>query len=140
MKSPFSKNRPLKNKSINDKILKAKMFRFLLRILGNSLALYAAFWIVPGFIFDGGIKEYLLAGVVLGLINTIIKPVLKLISLPLIILTLGLFTIVINTLILWVVDYIFDFVAFDNILALVWATIVVSFINLIISGLTKKEN
>lgn len=116
------------------------MFRFLLIILGNSLALYVAYWLVPGFIFDGGLKEYIFAGVALGLINLIIKPLIKLISLPIIIITLGFFTVIINALILWIVDYIFDFIAIDNIIALVWATIVVGFVNLIISGLIKKEN
>lgn len=113
------------------------MVRFLVRILGNALALYAASWFVAGFSFNGGMKEYAIAGVVLGLLNLIVKPVLKIISLPVIILTLGLFTIVINALLLWLVDYIFDFITISDIMALVWATIVISVVNMIISGLTK---
>lgn len=113
------------------------MVGFILRILGNSVALYAASWFVAGFSFTGGIKEYAIAGVVLGLLNMLVKPVLKLISMPVIILTLGLFTIVINALLLWVVDYIFDFVTIESIVALVWATIVVWFVNMIVSALTK---
>ena len=113
------------------------MIRFLARILGNTVALYAASWIVAGFSFNGGIKEYIIAGVVLGLLNMIIRPVLKLISMPVIILTLGLFTIVINALLLWLVGYIFDFITISDVMALVWATIVVSIINVIISGITK---
>jgi putative membrane protein len=113
------------------------MFSFLVRILGNSLALYAAYWLVPGFNFSGGIKEFLMAGTILGLLNLTVKPILKLISLPIIILTLGLFTLVINALLLWLVDYIFDFVSISDIVTLVWATIVVVVVNMIISGLTK---
>ena len=114
-----------------------KMVRFITRILGNTLALYAASWLVAGFSFTGGLKEYAIAGIVLGLLNLIVKPVLKIISLPIIILTLGLFTLVINALILWLVDYIFDFIAISDIVALVWATAVVALVNIIISGLTK---
>lgn len=116
------------------------MLGFIIRILGNSVALFAASWLVPGFVFTGGIKEYGLAGLVLGLLNLIVKPVLKMISLPIIILTLGLFTIVINALILWTVDYIFDFVTIPDIMSLVWATIVISIVNMMISGLTKASD
>lgn len=110
---------------------------FIVRILGNSIALYAASLFVAGFIFSGGIKEYAIAGIVLGLLNMIVKPIVKLISFPLIILTLGLFTIVINALLLWLVGYIFEFIAINDMMSLVWATIVISLVNMIISGLTK---
>ncbi|OGM98790.1 MAG: hypothetical protein A2817_00255 [Candidatus Yanofskybacteria bacterium RIFCSPHIGHO2_01_FULL_39_8b] len=113
------------------------MVRFLARILGNSVALYAASWLVAGFSFTGGIKEYAIAGVALGLLNTAVKPILKFISFPVIILTLGLFMIVINALLLWLVDYIFDFILINDIMSLVWATIVITVVNIIISTLTK---
>jgi len=113
------------------------MIRFIVRILGNSLALYVAYLFVPGFLFTGGIKEYAIAGVVLGLLNMLVRPVLKLIAMPIIILTLGLFALVINALILWAVDYIFDFVAFSDLYALAWTTLVVVIVNVIVSGITK---
>lgn len=113
------------------------MVSFVIRILGNSVALYAASWFVAGFVFTGGIKEYAIAGIVLGLLNMLVKPVLKLISMPVIILTLGLFTIVINALLLWVVDYIFDFMTIGDIYALIWATVVIAIVNMMVSGFTK---
>lgn len=113
------------------------MIGFLIRILGNSIALYAAYSFVPGFVITGGIKEYLLAGVLLGLLNKIVKPPIKLISMPLIILTLGLFLVAINALMLWLVDYAFAFVAIESITALVWATIVVAIANGIIAAFSK---
>ena len=113
------------------------MVSFVLRILGNSVALYAASWFVAGFGFSGGIKEYAMAGAVLGLLNMTVKPILKTISLPAIILTLGLFTFVINALLLWIVDYIFDFVTITDIVSLVWATIVVGIVNIIVSAIVK---
>ena len=61
------------------------MIRFIVRILGNSVALFAASYFVAGFSFTGGLKEYAIAGVVLGLLNMTVKPVLKLISMPVII-------------------------------------------------------
>ena len=116
------------------------MIGFLVRILGNSAALYIAYLFVPGFGFDGGVKEFLMAGIILGLLNLTVKPVLKFISFPVIILTLGLFSLVINALLLWLVDYIFDFIAIDGLIALSLATIVITVVNMIISGITKVND
>ena len=113
------------------------MISFIVRILGNSLAIYAATYLVPGFIINGGIKEYLLAGVLLGILNFAIRPILKVISMPLIILTLGLWTIVINALMLWTVDYAFDFVVVQDLTALVWAVIIISIVNIVVSATSK---
>ncbi len=113
------------------------MISFIIRVFGNSLALYAAYYMVPGFVISGGWKEYLLAGAFLGLLNLIVKPSLKMISMPIIILTLGLFTLVINGLLLWTVDYIFDFVSIRDTIALLYAVVVVAVVNFFISTITK---
>ena len=113
------------------------MISFIVRILGNSLALYVAYYFVPGFVISGSWKEYLMAGAFLGLLNLVVRPVLKAISMPLIILTLGLFTLVINGLILWTVDYIFDFMAIRDVTALLYAVVIISIINLFVSAGTK---
>ena len=114
------------------------MISFIIRILGNSLALYTANYLVPGFIVNGSWKEYLLAGIFLGLLNLIVKPVLKAVSMPFIILTLGLFTLVINGLLLWTVDYIFSFVSIKDVATLLYAVIVITIVNLFISITAKN--
>ena len=101
------------------------------------MALYVATLFVQGFGIEGGIKEYLIAGVILGLLNLTVRPVLKLISMPIIILTLGIFSLVINALMLWIVGYAFEFVVIENLYALVWATIIIGLVNAGISLLTK---
>ena len=113
------------------------MIGFTIKILGNSLALYVASLVVAGFTVVGNVKEFLIAGVLLGLLNSTIKPVLKLMAMPIVILSLGLFIIVINALMLWVVDYLFDFIKISDIYTLVWATIVIGIVNLLISGIAK---
>lgn len=116
------------------------MIGFLVRILGNSVAMYAAYYFVPGFVIRGGVKEFVLAGVLLGLLNKIVKPPIKLLTMPLIILTLGLFLVVINALMLWLVDYAFEFVTIENITALVWATIITAFVNGVIAAFSKAAD
>jgi putative membrane protein len=72
----------------------------LVRFALNTLALYAAVWLVPGIRFDGSLGRFLLLGVVFGAVNTLLRPLLTILTCPLVVLTLGLFTLVINALML----------------------------------------
>lgn len=74
--------------------------RFVLRFLLNAAALAATFFIVD-LCWNGGILELLVIAAVFGLVNAIIRPIITILSCPLIILTLGLFVIVINIAMLW---------------------------------------
>jgi len=75
--------------------------RALLQVVLNAVALWLASIVVPGIHYTGGLVWLLLAGLVLGLLNLLVKPVLTFLSLPLIVLTLGLFYLVINGLVLY---------------------------------------
>lgn len=72
---------------------------FILRILINAAALWLAAVFVPG-IRAGGFLSILATALVFGLVNALIRPFLKLVSCPLILLTLGLFTLILNALML----------------------------------------
>jgi putative membrane protein len=71
----------------------------IVRILVNAAALWAAARLIPG-IDAGGIGSVLAIAVVFGVLNALIKPFLKLVSCPVILLTLGLFTLVVNAVML----------------------------------------
>lgn len=79
---------------------------FLVRVVVNGAALWAAAAVLPGFYVLGVSSGwatfglFLLTGLVFGLVNAIVKPLVQLLSLPLYILTLGLFTLVVNALML----------------------------------------
>jgi putative membrane protein len=75
--------------------------RFIVRLLINALALWVAVEIVPGVDYQGEWVKLLLVALVLGLLNAIVRPLLVFLSCPMLILTLGLFTFVINALVLW---------------------------------------
>lgn len=72
----------------------------LISFLGTAASLWVAVWIVDGFEFDGEWWQFLIAAAIVGLANMIVKPILRLLSLPLVLLTLGLFLIIVNALIL----------------------------------------
>jgi putative membrane protein len=76
--------------------------RLVARLLVNAAALWAATRLVAGVTYRGGIGGLLAVALVFGLVNAILRPVVKLLSLPAMLLTLGLFTFVVNALMLWV--------------------------------------
>lgn len=73
------------------------IMRLILKLLVNMGALWTADYLVSGFDLDGTFWAILLVALVFGLINTFIKPILKLLSLPVIMVTFGLFVLIINT-------------------------------------------
>ena len=77
------------------------MIKFFLRWIINAVAVYAAVLIVPGIEYRGDWLGVLWLALIAGLLNAFIRPVLKLLTCPLIVMTLGLFTLVINTFIFW---------------------------------------
>ncbi len=74
----------------------------LIRLIVNAIALYVIAQFLPGFHVDS-FTHAVIAALALGIANAIVRPILFVISLPLEILTLGLFTFVINALVLWLV-------------------------------------
>ena len=85
---------------------------FLLRAAVTGLALWVVTLVVPGINFVGGdttlqrVGIVLVVAVIFGLVNAFIKPIVQLLSIPLYILTLGLFHVVINALMLWITAWI----------------------------------
>jgi putative membrane protein len=75
--------------------------RFLIRFLTNAAALWVATRLVPGVTFSGGWVPFLAVALVLALINATLRPLVKVLTCPLILLTLGAFALVVNGLMLW---------------------------------------
>lgn len=115
------------------------MLRLLIHVLSNALGIWAAVRLVADIHFYGDWKWLILAGAVLGLINFLIKPIVKIISAPLIWITLGLFTIVINVLMLNLAAKIVGALVIDTWIAAFWAVIVISAINFLVSSLIREN-
>jgi putative membrane protein len=79
--------------------------RLVLRILINAAALWVAVRIVPGIAYTGTPLMLLCVAIVFGVVNTIVKPIVTLLSIPAILLTLGLFLLVVNALMLWLTGW-----------------------------------
>lgn len=122
--------------------------RILARLVVNALALAAAIWIVGGITLEGAstsntIVTLVVVAAIFGLINAIIKPVIKLLALPLFILTLGLITVVINGLMLWLTSGIAGLLDIpfhvEGFWSSVWGAIIVSIVSLALNLLLPED-
>ncbi|MFJ5230184.1 phage holin family protein [Kitasatospora sp. NPDC088391] len=94
------------------------MKNFVIKTLINAVAIWIAAWIVTGITLSGDDWQHkaltvVAVALVFGVVNFLIKPLVKLLSLPLFILTLGLFTFVINALMLWLTSWASDKLSLD---------------------------
>jgi len=116
------------------------LIKFILRIIANGLGVFAAVYFLPQYIsFTGSWIDYLIVGVILAIANMIVRPILKIVSAPLILITLGLFLVIINMIILFGVDYFVEQVNINGFMGYFWISIILAIINAIIVGATKKK-
>jgi putative membrane protein len=119
----------------------ARLKDFLKRWAINTVAVLVATHVVKGIHFDqGDWVGLLLATLVLGLLNTFVRPVLLLLSLPLVILSLGLFTIVINAFLLYLVGELFQTFHVDSFGAALLGALIISIISILLNSLTGSGN
>ncbi|MFC1748511.1 phage holin family protein [Pseudomonadota bacterium] len=113
--------------------------KIIIGVILNSIALYIVTWLLPDIIYTGGLRFYILGGAIIGLVNTFVKPIMTLLSLPLVIATVGLFIFVVNAitfaLAMWLVNVI-DIsgvsVTIDEPINYVLASLVFTFVNWIL--------
>ena len=115
------------------------MRKLIIQIIAGVLGLWLAVRFIPGIEFQGPLRVLLLAGAILGLFNFFIKPVLKIITLPLRILTFGLFSLAINMGIIWIVDIIFLELNIVKLLPLFLTTLLVWFLSLVLPIFIPKN-
>ena len=113
--------------------------RMLVRILLNGVGLWAAAKLLPGIHYEGGLLYLFLAGFVLGAVNLLVKPFVTILSLPFVVLTLGLFFLVINGLMVWLVDFFLAGFRVDSFLWAMAGGLFLAFYNMLLRALFDKE-
>lgn len=109
--------------------------KILLSILANAVALFATAWVVPGITFGGSWVQLLVAGALFGLLNAIVRPVVLLLSLPALVLTLGLFYFVLNGLLLWGFSKLMPGYNVDGLWAGILGSLVIMVVNWVVGAL-----
>src|SRR5437899_4857286 len=111
---------------------------FLQRWLITTVSVLVATHMVNGIDYDN-LQGLLVATLVLGLLNAFLRPLLMFLSLPLLVVTLGLFTLVINAVLLYLVGQL-KFFHVDSFRAAFWGALVISVVTLVLNSLTGTGN
>jgi len=126
----------------------AAMKKFVIKILVNAVGLYVASLVVKSgiaFVGTGGqlVETVLIVALVFGLVNTFIRPVVKLFSFGITLVTLGLFTFVINALMLWLTSKISEHFAVQfhvkDFLSALLGSLVITVVSLVLNALLPDD-
>ena len=121
------------------------MTKFILRLAINAIALYLAVLIVPGIDLRGNLASIIWLALIFGIVNGLFAPLLKFLTCGLIVLTLGLFTLVINTFLFWLTSVIGQSFGIGLIIsAPVWwnaflGSVIVSIVSVVMTLILKDE-
>jgi putative membrane protein len=116
---------------------------FLLRVIINAVAIWLATLVLSGLDVAGGddtgttVLVFLVVALVFGIVNAVVKPIVKLLALPLYVLTLGLFTLVVNALMLWLTGWLSEQTEYglriDNFGTALLGAVIISVVSLVLS-------
>lgn len=122
---------------------------FIVRVIISGIAIWFATLVLPGVAVKGAsttaqeVGVYLLVGLVFGIVNAVVKPVVQVLSIPLYILTLGLFTLVVNALMLlltaWITSAAHWGLTIDNFGSAVLAALIVSVVSFALSAMVPAS-
>lgn len=120
------------------------MDKYFIKWLVNTIAIMLAIKFVPGIVYSGQWWGILVVGLIFGLINTFIRPFIKLFALPLLILSLGLFTFIINALMLsmtsWLSDKFHLGFNVESFKAAFFGSLVISIASMVLSCLIPSDD
>ena len=89
--------------------------KIIIGVVLNAIAVFIVVEFLPEVTAEGGIKFYIIAGIIIGLLNVFLKPILKLLSIPFVIVTAGLFLVIINAFILYLAQWIINTMEFKDV-------------------------
>ena len=117
---------------------------FIVRLLVNAAALWVATAIVPGVTYTWGTLPLLAVALVFGVINATLRPLAKILTFPIIILTLGIFALVINGLMLWLTSSLSEALGLGfhvrGFWPAFWGALVVSVVSLLLSAVIREPD
>jgi putative membrane protein len=111
---------------------------FLLRLIINGIVMYCIALYVPG-IHTNGFGAALLAALIFGIVNAIIRPIVLLLTLPLTVITLGLFVIIVNALMFWLATWIAPGFKVDGFTPALIGGIIMAIVGIITNHLFKER-
>lgn len=116
------------------------LIRLLVRWLVLAAAIALTAWLLPGFNVEGGFFTYLWVAFLFGLVNVFIGPLLHLLSLPLTIITLGLFALVVNAALVGITAWISSDLSVDGFFPALFAAILIAIFSAVLSVLVPDRD
>ena len=113
--------------------------RIIIRLLINAAALWVAAYLIDGIGLEGDALSILIVAAIFGLVNAFIKPIVKLLSLPVRIITLGLFAIVINAAMLGLTAAVSDALTVDGFVSALLGALVISVVSAVLGWVIPDE-
>lgn len=114
------------------------MREFIVRLLISALVVLLVAEFLPGVSVEGFVKALLVA-LLLAVLNAVLKPVLVVLTIPITLITLGLFLLVINTLMVLITDYFIQGFAVRNFWWALIFSVILSFVNSVVEGFYSKK-
>jgi putative membrane protein len=113
------------------------------RLIATIVVNAAAIWVAAA-VFDGitysSVTNLLFTGLVLGIVNFLVRPVVKLLTLPLTVVTLGLWLFVVNALMLLLTGWLVSGFAVDGVLTALGAAVVIAVVNWVLGGIMRRDD
>lgn len=116
------------------------MIRLLLRLAVNAAALWAASSLIDGVDLASDATSVLIVSVIFGLVNAVIKPIAKILTFPITLVTLGLFTLLVNAAMLWLTAQISSSLDVDGFWPAVLGALVVSLVSWVLSVFVPDDD
>src|SRR5688500_250357 len=113
---------------------------FIIKVIITTLAVFVADYLLDGVHINDDAKTVIIVALVLALLNTFIKPILILLTIPVTVVTLGLFLLIINALMVIWADKLIGGFTVDGWLAAILFSLIVSIVSAILNGLAKERN
>lgn len=125
------------------RFVSARAYNFFMKLLVRWGALALSFWVatalIPGIDVMGGFTTYLWVALLFGLLNATLGSLIKVLTFPAVILTLGLFLVVVNAAILMLVARWSDKLDVNNFWSAIFAAVVISFVTKVVTNINKKS-
>lgn len=128
--------------------MKAGNMRTILQIVATAVAVALAAWLVPGIVVEGATRTdqaitLLIVAAIIGLLNAVVRPILRFVTGCLIVITFGLFLLVVNAWILMLASWlagVFNIgFAVDGFWSALFGSIIISLVTMLLSGITDKD-
>jgi putative membrane protein len=113
---------------------------FVIRLLVNALALWAAAEVVPGIELSGAFADILIVALIFGILNAVLKPILMIFSIPFLVLTLGLFALIVNGAMLMITARVTDYLAVSGLGAAILGSLVISLVTMVLGKALEDKD